>query len=100
MKRTVGRLVDTCRHTSGWESAGGEEQCPDCGTRRFTDYGALRPPDLPSAAPTPSPRDSARADRAAATVIARTVRHLSHWGRSRTAFWLPVATWTRGSMQG
>ncbi|KNB53591.1 DUF6255 family natural product biosynthesis protein [Streptomyces caatingaensis] len=83
---TVGRLMSHCQHLSGWESAHGEDRCPTCGTRRFTDYGALRPKELPPAV-TPSPHDRIRADRAAATVIARTVRHLSHWGRSRADFW-------------
>ncbi|GAA2921489.1 hypothetical protein GCM10020221_17140 [Streptomyces thioluteus] len=77
--RAVGRLVRHCRHGSGWESGGGEERCRDCGTRRFTEYGALRPPELPSVM-TPSPRDCERADRAAAEVIARTVRNLCRWG--------------------
>ncbi|WP_374193030.1 DUF6255 family natural product biosynthesis protein [Streptomyces sp. AV19] len=38
-----------------WESAGGQERCTTCGTRRFTDYGALRPRELPPATGTTSP---------------------------------------------
>ncbi|WP_372410626.1 DUF6255 family natural product biosynthesis protein [Streptomyces luteireticuli] len=59
----VGRLMSHCQHLSGWESTNGEDRCPTCGTRRFTDYGALRPKELPQAV-APSPHD-----RAAATVL-------------------------------
>ncbi|MEX2983726.1 DUF6255 family natural product biosynthesis protein [Streptomyces sp. C36] len=43
----------TCHHPD-WESGGtGEARCKHCGTRRFTDYGALRPPrPTASGAPT------------------------------------------------
>ncbi|WP_374193081.1 DUF6255 family natural product biosynthesis protein [Streptomyces sp. AV19] len=78
--------MNHCQHLAGWEAGDGEERCPDCGTRRFTEYGALRPKELPSPV-TPSPHDAIRADRTAAIVISRTVRHLSHWGRSRADFW-------------
>ncbi|GAA3040839.1 hypothetical protein GCM10020000_19280 [Streptomyces olivoverticillatus] len=54
----VGRLVDNCPHLSGWDTADGEERCRSCGTRRFTRYGALRPPGLPAAlTPRPPQRD-------------------------------------------
>ncbi|MFI1972767.1 DUF6255 family natural product biosynthesis protein [Streptomyces cinnamoneus] len=39
-----------CPHRAEWTTrAGGEWRCNRCGTRRFLDYGALRPPGLPSA---------------------------------------------------
>lgn len=83
--RSTGRLVDNCPHTSGWESAGGEERCRACGTLRFTGYGALRPPGLPVAL-TPSPPDRARSDRSAAWAISRTVQHrLSRWALGHPA---------------
>ncbi|MBH1934427.1 hypothetical protein I5Q34_09015 [Streptomyces sp. AV19] len=62
---SVGRLMDNCQHRSGWESENGEERCTRCGTRRFTDYGALRPPEAPHAV-RPSPEDRNPAERAAA----------------------------------
>lgn len=89
MTFSVGRLMDNCQHREGWETANGEERCTRCGTRRFTEYGALRPPEVPQVVP-PSPEDRARADRAAAAVIARTVRHVVRRGWSRAAFWRPV----------
>ncbi|WP_374192978.1 DUF6255 family natural product biosynthesis protein [Streptomyces sp. AV19] len=61
MRRAVGRLVENCPHPGGWESVdgdGGEEFCASCGTRRFHDYGALRPPGLPEAV-APAPRGAA-----------------------------------------
>ncbi|WP_422396774.1 DUF6255 family natural product biosynthesis protein [Streptomyces klenkii] len=34
-----------CIHAEGWAyPAPGEQRCRTCGTVRFTDYGALRPP--------------------------------------------------------
>ncbi|MEV4501424.1 DUF6255 family natural product biosynthesis protein [Streptomyces klenkii] len=37
-----------CTHRGGWAArTRGEARCRDCGTVRFTDYGALRPPGLP-----------------------------------------------------
>ncbi|MEX2982266.1 DUF6255 family natural product biosynthesis protein [Streptomyces sp. C36] len=82
--RSVGRLVGNCPHTSGWDSANGEERCRACGTRRFTSYGALRPPGLPVAL-APSPRNKARADRSAAYAISRTAAYhrLSRWALGR-----------------
>ncbi|MFI9204553.1 DUF6255 family natural product biosynthesis protein [Streptomyces sp. NPDC053048] len=69
----------SCHHPE-WESAGtGEARCKRCGTRRFTDYGALRPPGLPETVRPPA-RVRAKADRAAAALISRTAYHLSHWG--------------------
>ncbi|MEW2579642.1 DUF6255 family natural product biosynthesis protein [Streptomyces syringium] len=66
--RAVGRLVRPCVHHSGWTGTGGEVQCPNCGTRRFTDYGALRPPELPQTV-TPSDYSRDKADRAAARQV-------------------------------
>lgn len=63
MTFSVGRLMDNCPHREGWESGNGEERCTRCGTRRFTDYGALRPPEVPQVV-APSPEECARADRA------------------------------------
>lgn len=83
--RSTGRLVDNCPHISGWDPTDGEERCRACGTRRFTGYGALRPPGLPVAL-TPSPRDKTRADRSAAHAIASTIRHrLNRWALGRAA---------------
>ncbi|MBH1933445.1 hypothetical protein I5Q34_03940 [Streptomyces sp. AV19] len=80
-------MTNDCTHASGWERTdGGAQQCRDCGTRRFTDYGALRPPG-PAPVVRPSPEDARRADRAAAIVISRTIRHISRWGHSAAAFW-------------
>ncbi|MEV4439860.1 DUF6255 family natural product biosynthesis protein [Streptomyces sp. NPDC049577] len=77
--RSTGRLVDSCPHASGWDSADGEERCRSCGTRRFTHYGALLPPGLPVES-TPAPRDKARSDRLAAIAVSRRVyRRLSSW---------------------
>ncbi|WP_367138744.1 MULTISPECIES: DUF6255 family natural product biosynthesis protein [Streptomyces] len=46
-----------CNHAEGWTyPVPGEQRCRTCGTVRFTDYGALRPPGLP-----PGPRWSSRA---------------------------------------
>lgn len=71
----------TCHHPE-WESTTtGAARCKRCGTRRFADYGALRPRGLPEAVRPPA-RARARADRAAATLISRTAYHLSHWGLS------------------
>ncbi|MFI1254228.1 DUF6255 family natural product biosynthesis protein [Streptomyces netropsis] len=76
--RTTGRIMNNCAHTGGWTSADGEERCDHCGTRRFTDYGALLPPGLPQIR-TPSDKTRARADRSAAALISRTTYHLSRW---------------------
>ncbi|MFI1971731.1 DUF6255 family natural product biosynthesis protein [Streptomyces cinnamoneus] len=45
---TRGRAGD-CPHRGGWAGGGGELRCGECGTRHFTEYGALRPPGLPQA---------------------------------------------------
>ncbi|WP_372446061.1 DUF6255 family natural product biosynthesis protein [Streptomyces triculaminicus] len=37
-----------CAHPAGWSYFGGVARCERCGTRRFLDYGALRPPGMPS----------------------------------------------------
>ncbi|MEU5052415.1 DUF6255 family natural product biosynthesis protein [Streptomyces sp. NPDC021096] len=66
----AGRLVNHCAHTAGWTHAAGEAHCDRCGTRRFTDYGAVRPAGLPHAV-TPSARDREAADRAAAASVRR-----------------------------
>ncbi|MEU5191885.1 DUF6255 family natural product biosynthesis protein [Streptomyces klenkii] len=69
-----------CSHAEGWAyPAPGEQRCRTCGTVRFTDYGALRPPGLPHAL-TPKPRDADKADRAAATHIANAPRRVAWWG--------------------
>lgn len=74
---TVGR----CQHNpSGWTHAGGESRCHSCGVRRFSGYGALRPPGL-AAAITPAPRDPRAADRAAALSMARARRARWWWRR-------------------
>ncbi|MEW2580183.1 DUF6255 family natural product biosynthesis protein [Streptomyces syringium] len=70
-----------CGHRSGWTQAHGEARCNDCGTRRFTDYGALRPAELPQTT-TPPPRRARNADRSAARHVARIVRRGIRWGTS------------------
>ncbi|MEU1372419.1 DUF6255 family natural product biosynthesis protein [Streptomyces triculaminicus] len=85
MMRSMGRLVDNCPHTSGWDATHGEERCRSCGTRRFTQYGALRPPGLPVTL-APSPRDKGQADRSASMVIAHTLGRLSGWRPRRAAY--------------
>ncbi|MFD8995753.1 DUF6255 family natural product biosynthesis protein, partial [Streptomyces abikoensis] len=40
-----------CAHRAGWAQRGGEARCHGCGVRRFTSYGALRPPGLAEATP-------------------------------------------------
>ncbi|WP_221462282.1 DUF6255 family natural product biosynthesis protein [Streptomyces olivoverticillatus] len=42
-------MVTDCRHGANWRHRAGESRCEACGTRRFTDYAALRPPGLPEA---------------------------------------------------
>ncbi|MEU1308907.1 DUF6255 family natural product biosynthesis protein [Streptomyces cinnamoneus] len=62
----AGRLMTHCPHLAGWATTTeGESRCRHCGTRRFADYAAVRPPGLPQAV---TPSDEARtvADRAAA----------------------------------
>ncbi|WP_443057874.1 DUF6255 family natural product biosynthesis protein [Streptomyces sp. KLMMK] len=49
------RVRRICTHRGGWAArTRGEARCSDCGTVRFTEYAALRPPGLPHA--TTSPR--------------------------------------------
>ncbi|RLV08655.1 hypothetical protein CTZ27_07720 [Streptomyces griseocarneus] len=55
-------------------------QCRSCGTHRFTDYAALRPPGLPEWN-TPSPRDRRAADRTAASSIALASQRRAQWVR-------------------
>ncbi|GGR06257.1 DUF6255 family natural product biosynthesis protein [Streptomyces netropsis] len=88
MKGGTGGRPGNCGHRSGWAQARGEARCNDCGTRRFTDYGAVRPPELAPTA-TPSPHRAHRADRAAARHVARIVRRGIRWGTSgvRTPRW-------------
>ncbi|MFI2072544.1 DUF6255 family natural product biosynthesis protein [Streptomyces triculaminicus] len=77
----VGARAD-CPHQAGWTQ--GEEgvwSCARCGTRRFTDYGALRPPGLPEAK-TPSPAARRVADRRAAGYIAFRLPRGLRWGRT------------------
>ncbi|MEU4208960.1 DUF6255 family natural product biosynthesis protein [Streptomyces sp. NPDC026206] len=76
--RIIGRLVNKCLHHAGWTRADGEQRCNACGTRRFTGYGALRPPGLPQVR-TPSDEARARADRSAALLTSRTAYHLRRW---------------------
>ncbi|MCA6092457.1 hypothetical protein LE181_09830 [Streptomyces sp. SCA3-4] len=66
----TGRLVSHCLHGSGWTHTAGESRCDACGTRRFSQYGALRPPGLPHAV-RPTPREPHAADRSAARNLAR-----------------------------
>ncbi|MBH1935585.1 hypothetical protein I5Q34_15115 [Streptomyces sp. AV19] len=88
---TTGHLVHHCRHHSGWEQGNGEAHCRDCGTRRFTDYGALRPPEHPATGPSPQPtRDRTQADRSAAALIARGLHNLSRWGTGNRMWHLAV----------
>ncbi|MFH8784880.1 DUF6255 family natural product biosynthesis protein [Streptomyces roseoverticillatus] len=74
-----------CNHREGWNyPVPGEARCRTCGTVRFTDYGAVRPPGLPSAL-TPKPRDARKADRAAAAWIANSPRRRAWWGLGSVA---------------
>ncbi|MEU1816635.1 DUF6255 family natural product biosynthesis protein [Streptomyces roseifaciens] len=57
---TVRRI---CTHRGGWAArTRGEARCRDCGTVRFTEYAALRPPGLPQA-PAPPRRSTLAAVR-------------------------------------
>ncbi|WP_370419428.1 DUF6255 family natural product biosynthesis protein [Streptomyces sp. QH1-20] len=76
-----GSRPGSCGHRSGWTQTHGEARCNDCGTRRFMDYGALRPAELPQTT-TPPPHRAHRADRAAARHVARIVRRGIRWGAS------------------
>ncbi|MEU3353255.1 DUF6255 family natural product biosynthesis protein [Streptomyces sp. NPDC037389] len=70
-----------CRNHPGWAHSGGESRCHTCGVRRFTTYGALRPPGLP-AAMAPRHRDRREADRAAAFHVMRGPA-AAPWGHDR-----------------
>ncbi|WP_373303655.1 DUF6255 family natural product biosynthesis protein [Streptomyces cinnamoneus] len=63
-----------CPHAAGWTRAEGEARCERCGVRRFTEYGAVRPPGLPQAV-VPAARDRYAADRAAARNVAHRSVH-------------------------
>ncbi|MFI9311546.1 DUF6255 family natural product biosynthesis protein [Streptomyces triculaminicus] len=69
-----------CAHRAGWTRVGGEVRCDRCGTRRFADYGALRPPGTPVPV-TPSPETRRAADRTAARRVAarQAARLLPRW---------------------
>ncbi|MFI2072867.1 DUF6255 family natural product biosynthesis protein [Streptomyces triculaminicus] len=58
-----------CAHRAGWTRVGGEARCDRCGTRRFDDYGALRPPGMPGVV-TPGPAAGHSVDCAAARRVA------------------------------
>ncbi|GHC73461.1 DUF6255 family natural product biosynthesis protein [Streptomyces cinnamoneus] len=65
----AGRLMTHCPHLAGWvTTADGESCCHHCGTRRFADYAAVRPPGLPQTI-VPSDEARAAADRAAARCV-------------------------------
>ncbi|MFF7728422.1 DUF6255 family natural product biosynthesis protein [Streptomyces sp. NPDC008001] len=77
--------VHACTHRGGWTARSrGEARCRDCGTVRFTEYAALRPPGLPHAQ-APSRRAALAADRAAAQLMSRTGRRRTWWGLSYSA---------------
>ncbi|MFF4220689.1 DUF6255 family natural product biosynthesis protein [Streptomyces nondiastaticus] len=78
-------MRSTCAHRGGWSArTRGEARCRDCGTVRFTDYGALRPPGLPDAL-TPKRRDARKADSAAAAWMANLPRRVVWWGLGSVA---------------
>ncbi|WP_425329131.1 DUF6255 family natural product biosynthesis protein [Streptomyces eurocidicus] len=64
--------MNNCLHHGGWTHHGGESRCDNCGVRRFTEYGAVRPSGLPHAV-TPAAPDRRATDRAAALNISRAV---------------------------
>ncbi|MFI1972986.1 hypothetical protein BLA24_24600 [Streptomyces cinnamoneus] len=78
--------MKNCRHRFLQDAAPGEHRCAGCGMRRFTSYGALRPPGLPE--PRVRPEVAAeKADRRASLVIALGLyRNRNRWGRSREEF--------------
>ncbi|MEV4439963.1 DUF6255 family natural product biosynthesis protein [Streptomyces sp. NPDC049577] len=82
----MNRRADTCRHSAGWAHGNGESRCNDCGTRRFTDYGAVRLRERPEPV---RPANPEKADRAAALWIAKTCwwRYRSAWGTSERDRW-------------
>ncbi|WP_425506651.1 DUF6255 family natural product biosynthesis protein [Streptomyces rectiverticillatus] len=72
-----------CTHRGGWAArTRGQACCRDCGTVRFSEYAALRPPGLPEA--TASPR---RAGLAADRVAAQRVSLVTRRGRVRSSGW-------------
>ncbi|GHG66273.1 hypothetical protein GCM10018779_37730 [Streptomyces griseocarneus] len=74
--------VAQCPHLAGWTQTGdGVWRCGRCGTRRFADYGALRPPGLAEAV-TPSPVARRVADRRAASYVAFRLPRGARWGRT------------------
>ncbi|MEU4208601.1 DUF6255 family natural product biosynthesis protein [Streptomyces sp. NPDC026206] len=84
----AGRRSGDCPHAWGWTHSAGASHCDRCGIRRFTDYGAVRPPGLPGTV-TPSRRSRNAADRAAALNVARTVRPGIRWSRAAPRFMAP-----------
>ncbi|MFI2075057.1 MULTISPECIES: DUF6255 family natural product biosynthesis protein [Streptomyces] len=69
-----------CPHTAGWtQGQDGVWTCQRCGTRRFADYGALRPPGLPEPRK-PSRAARRAADRSAASYIACRLPRGIRWG--------------------
>ncbi|MEU1312831.1 DUF6255 family natural product biosynthesis protein [Streptomyces cinnamoneus] len=73
-----------CPHAAGWTRTAGEARCDRCGVRRFTEYGAVRPPGLPQAV-VPAVRERYAADRAAACNVA--LRHSIHSQSIATNEW-------------
>ncbi|WP_238492420.1 DUF6255 family natural product biosynthesis protein [Streptomyces sp. UNOB3_S3] len=67
---------------AGAARCGVGRRCRTCGVRRFTDYGALRPPGLPQAV-VPAPRDRRAADRAAARRVAELLGRGRWWSLRR-----------------
>lgn len=64
-----------CAHRAGWARRGGEERCHGCGVRRFTSYGAVRPPGL-AVVVTRTFLVGQQADRAAALNLTRRARYV------------------------
>ncbi|MBT2384901.1 DUF6255 family natural product biosynthesis protein [Streptomyces sp. ISL-11] len=78
-----------CRHQAGWSHGRGESRCQGCGVVRFTDYGAVRPTELPQ---TVVPGERARhADRAAAQWLAQAAQRAVRLRRMRRAVFVAVA---------
>ncbi|MFI9203837.1 DUF6255 family natural product biosynthesis protein [Streptomyces sp. NPDC053048] len=81
-----------CPHHAGWSrGADGAWRCDRCGTRRFDDYGALRPPGLPETIK-PSPAALPARDRAAARFVAERLPRGIRWGRKEAD--LPRPSWS------
>ncbi|GAA0468658.1 DUF6255 family natural product biosynthesis protein [Streptomyces sp. NPDC046215] len=70
-------LAGECRHESAWTQSKGRARCGRCGVERFTDYGSLRPVDLPHVV---KPANTHWADRAAAAWISQMARRATWWG--------------------